>query len=311
MNHLLQMSKMDTRFTLQFTAEKEGQLLREALQEWRISKRALTAIKFDGGLLTVNGIERNVRYALQVGDCVVVTFPPEEKSEGLAREHGNLAIVYEDDTILVLNKPAHQSTIPSREHPTNSIANLVCGYFQQQGLASTAHIITRLDRDTSGLLCIAKHAHIHHLTGLAQRNGEISRQYEAIVHGHVYQDIQSIMAPIGRKETSIIEREVREDGQYAHTDVTVLKRFYFEAEPMTHVQLRLHTGRTHQIRVHMSYIGHPLVGDDLYGGSRLHINRQALHCVSLTMTHPLTSKHLQFTSILNEDMQSLLKGSSA
>ncbi|WP_155592034.1 RluA family pseudouridine synthase [Lysinibacillus cavernae] len=302
---------MDTRFTLHFTAKKEGQLLREALQEWRISKRALTAIKFDGGLLTVNGIERNVRHVLQVGDCVAVTFPPEERSDGLAIEHGDLTIVYEDDSILVLDKPAHQCTIPSREHPTNSIANLVCGYFQQQGLPSTAHIVTRLDRDTSGLLCIAKHAHIHHLTGLAQRSGEISRQYEAIVHGHVKQNFQSIDAPIGRKEDSIIEREVRVDGQYAHTDVTVLKRFYVDDVPMTHVKIKLHTGRTHQIRVHMSYLGHPLVGDDLYGGSRHYIDRQALHCVSLSMEQPLTGVPLQFTSMLNEDMQNVLKGSSA
>ncbi len=138
-----------------------------------------------------------------------------------------------------------------------------------------------------------------------------TRQYEAIVHGHVDQDSQSIVAPIGRKATSIIEREVREDGQYAHTDVTVIQRFYLGNEPMTHVALKLHTGRTHQIRVHMSSLGHPLVGDELYGGSRLHMDRQALHCVSLNITHPLTSEHLQFTSMLNEDMQNLLKGSSA
>lgn len=301
------MNNMDTRFTLHFVADKEGQLLREALQKWRISKKALTAIKFDGGLLTVNGVERNVRHVLQEGDCVGVTFPPEERSDGLAIEHGDLTIVFEDDAILVLDKPAHQSTIPSREHPTKSIANLVCGYFEQQGLASTAHIVTRLDRDTSGLLCIAKHAHIHHLTGLAQRSRNISRQYEAIVHGHVEQNFQSIVAPIGRKVTSIIEREVREDGQYAHTDVTVLKRFLLDAEPVTYVRLQLHTGRTHQIRVHMAYLGHPLVGDDLYGGSRHLIDRQALHCVSLSMEHPLTGRPLHFTSMLNEDMQRLLK----
>ncbi len=301
------MNNMDTRFTLHFVADKEGQLLREALQEWRISKKALTAIKFDGGLLTVNGVERNVRHVLQEGDYVGVTFPPEERSDGLAIEHGDLTIVFEDDAILVLDKPAHQSTIPSREHPTKSIANLVCGYFEQQGLASTAHIVTRLDRDTSGLLCIAKHAHIHHLTGLAQRSRNISRQYEAIVHGHVEQNFQSIVAPIGRKVTSIIEREVREDGQYAHTDVTVLKRFLLDAEPVTYVRLQLHTGRTHQIRVHMAYLGHPLVGDDLYGGSRHLIDRQALHCVSLSMEHPLTGRPLHFTSMLNEDMQRLLK----
>ncbi len=265
------MNKIDPRFTVQFIAQKDGQLLREALQEWRISKRALTAIKFDGGLLTVNGVERNVRYILQLGDCVEVTFPPEEKSDGLAVEHGDLTIVYEDEAILVVDKPAHQNTIPSREHPTGSIANMVCGHFQQQGLASTAHIVTRLDRDTSGLLCIAKHAHIHHLTGLAQRSREISRKYEAIVNGHVE-----------------------------------LKRFFLDSEPMTYIRLQLHTGRTHQIRVHMAYLGHPLVGDDLYGGSRRSIDRQALHCVSLDMAHPLTNEPLQFTSMLTNDILRLL-----
>lgn len=300
------MNNRDQRFTLQFTALKDGQLLREALGEWRVSKRTLTAIKFEGGLLTVNGVEQNVRHPLQIGDCVEVKFPPEEKSEGLVVEYGPLQVVYEDEAILVLDKPAHQSTIPSREHPTQSIANDICGYFEQQGLASTVHVVTRLDRDTSGLLCIAKHAHIHHLTGLAQRDGEISRAYEAIVHGHVTVDKQSIIAPIGRKDTSIIEREVREDGQFAHTDVTVLRRFDRQGEPMTHIHLKLFTGRTHQIRVHMAHLGHALVGDELYGGSRSLINRQALHCVSLQMLHPLTGELLEFSSPLMMDMHYLL-----
>lgn len=267
MSHSLQMSNRDTRFTLQFQAEKDGQLLREALAQWQISKRALTAIKFDGGLLSVNGIEQNVRYPLHKGDQVEIKFPPEEKSDGLTIEYGALSIIYEDEALLVLDKPAHQSTIPSREHPSKSVANFVCGYFEQQRLASTVHVVTRLDRDTSGLLCIAKHAHIHHLMGLAQRSGNVSREYEAIVHGHLTEDRQSIIAPIGRKESSIIEREVREDGQFAHTDVTVLQRFTVQGEPMTHIRLKLHTGRTHQIRVHMAYVGHPLIGDELYGGA--------------------------------------------
>ncbi len=309
MNHLWLTNNMDTRYTLSFTAQKDGQLLREALSERHISKRALTAIKFEGGLLTVNGVECNVRHPLQMGDCVEVKFPPEEKSEGLVVEYGELTIVYEDETILVLDKPAHQSTIPSREHPTKSIANNVCGYFEHQGLASTVHIVTRLDRDTSGLLCIAKHAHIHHLTGLAQRGGQVSREYEAIVHGHVVEDWQSIIAPIGRKDTSIIEREVRKDGQFAHTDVSVKRRFHIKEEPMTHIRLKLHTGRTHQIRVHMAYLGHPLVGDELYGGTRQWIDRQALHCVSLSMQHPLTREILHFTSSLNGDMQQLIDNS--
>lgn len=296
----------DQRFKISFIAEQEGVLLREALSIWGISKRALTAIKFEGGFLAVNGEERNVRHQLQKGDVVDVYFPREEVSEGLTVEHGYLNIVYEDNAVLILNKPPYQSTIPSREHPVGSIANFVCGYFEQQAVYSTVHIVTRLDRDTSGLLCIAKHRHVHHLLSQAQKNRQISREYEAIVHGHIREDTLSIIAPIGRTDTSIIEREVREDGQFAHTDMRVINRFTVNGEQRTHVKLILHTGRTHQIRVHMAYIGHPLLGDELYGGSRASIARQALHCVTLMLYHPFTGEKLLFGSELPEDMQQLL-----
>lgn len=297
---------MDKRFKMTFVAETEGQLLREALGQWGISKRALTAIKFDGGFLAVNGTEQNVRYPLKKGDVIDVYFPIEEKSEGLVEEHGELDIVYEDEALLVLNKPPYQSTIPSREHLVGSVANYVCGYFAEHGLASTIHVVTRLDRDTSGLMCIAKHRHVHHVLGLAQKQRLVSREYEAVVHGHLTEESLSIIAPIGRKETSIIEREVRDDGQFAHTDVLVLNRVDVQGEKMTHVRLKLHTGRTHQIRVHMAHIGFPLVGDELYGGSRKWIGRQALHCVSLALEQPFTKESLRFSSALPEDMKQLL-----
>jgi len=293
-------------FKLSFTAQSDGQLLREALGKWGISKRALTSIKFDGGFLSVNGVEQNVRYPLSKGDLVEVYFPLEEKSEGLLVEFGELDIVYEDEAVLVINKPAYQSTIPSREHPTGSVANDICGYFEQHGVASTVHVVTRLDRDTSGLLCIAKHRHVHHLLGQAQKQGLIAREYEAIVHGHLTESHCSIIAPIGRKETSIIEREVREDGQFAHTDVTVLKHFVVAGQNLTYIRLKLHTGRTHQIRVHMAHIGHPLVGDELYGGKRELIGRQALHCVTLKLEQPFTKEYLLFTCELPDDMQKIL-----
>lgn len=296
---------MDNRYKMTLIATEE-ELLRDALGKWGISKRALTAIKFDGGFLAVNGMERNVRHPLQMGDVVDIYFPPEEKSEGLVVEYGKLDIVYEDETMLILNKPPYQSTIPSREHPSGSVANDVCGYFEQQALASTVHVVTRLDRNTSGLMCIAKHRHIHHLMGLAQKEGRIKREYEAIVHGHLNGDTQSIIAPIGRKDSSIIEREVREDGQFAHTDVKVLKHMTVQGENLTHVRLKLYTGRTHQIRVHMAHIGHPLVGDELYGGSNGLLNRQALHCVSLSLEHPFTKEVLQFNSEPLVDMQQLI-----
>lgn len=294
---------MDKRYQLQFTVETTGQLLRDALVVWGISKRALTAIKFDGGALFVNGEEKNVRHKLEVGDVVTIIFPVEDVSEGLVAENGQLSIVYEDDALLIIDKPAYMSTIPSREHPTGSVANFICGYFEQQNIPSTVHIVTRLDRDTSGLMIIAKHRHIHHLMSEQQKKGIVHREYEALVEGLVEPSKQSIIASIGRKDTSIIEREVRVDGQFAHTDVTVLA----QTEAISHIRLKLHTGRTHQIRVHMAHIGHPLVGDDLYGGSRARIDRQALHCRYVQFTHPLTGKVMEFDSALPKDFLNIIK----
>ncbi|MBD8031525.1 MULTISPECIES: RluA family pseudouridine synthase [Solibacillus] len=293
---------MDKRFQLQFVNSIENTLLRDAIAQWGISKRALTAIKFDGGELLVNGEEKNVRHKLKIGDVVTIIFPQEEVSEGLAAQVGALAIVYEDEALLILDKPSFMNSIPSREQLNGSIANYVYGYFVQQQLASTVHIVTRLDRDTSGLMVIAKHRHIHHIMSGQQKNGCIHREYEAIVEGYVEQDQQSIILPIGRKDTSIIEREVRADGQFAHTDVSVIAR----KNNMSHIRLKLHTGRTHQIRVHMAHIGHPLVGDELYGGSRKLINRQALHCRSIQFEHPLTKENMHFCSKLPTEISSLI-----
>lgn len=293
---------MDKRFQLQFINTVDQELLRDAIAHWGISKRALTAIKFGGGALLVNGEERNVRYRLAKGDVVSIIFPVEEASEGLIPVQGELAVIYEDEAVLLVDKPAFMSSIPSREHPNNSLANFVYGYFEQQQLASTVHIVTRLDRDTSGLMLIAKHRHIHHLMSEQQKKGQIHREYEAVAEGIIEQAQQSIIAPIGRKDTSIIEREVRPDGQFAHTDVTVLTR----KNNMTHIHLKLHTGRTHQIRVHMAYIGHPLVGDELYGGNHILIDRQALHCRYIEFEHPLTKERVHFESKLPEKISTLI-----
>lgn len=295
------------RFQVQFRAEMDGQLLRQAIQKHGISKKALTSIKYNGGSLLVNGEEKTVRHVLKKDDEITILFPPEQFSDGLIVEHGDLRIIYEDEALLIIDKPPFINTIPSREHPTGSIANYLCGYFERQGIHSTVHIVTRLDRDTSGVLCIAKNRHIHHLMGLQQKRHAMNKQYEAIVHGHIKEEL-SIIAPIGRKETSIIEREVRADGQYAHTDVTVLKRGFAEnGEPITHARIQLHTGRTHQIRVHLAHIGHPLVGDELYGGSRVLYDHHALHCVQLEIDHPLTGEKLSFTSELLEEMRNLME----
>lgn len=277
-------------FSLRWVIEKHdaNKLIKQFLAEHEISRRALTDIKFNGGFITVNGKEENVRYKLCDGDILEVIFPPEERSETLLKEDVSLDIVFEDQSILIINKPPYMSTIPSREHPTGSLANALMGYYEKQSLESSAHIVTRLDRNTSGLVLIAKNRYIHHLCSLLQQKREIKRTYQALVVGSFSEESGTIEAPIGRKDSSIIEREVRSDGQYACTHFEVLKQY----DGFSLVKVWLETGRTHQIRVHMSYIGHPLLGDELYGGSTSKLRRQALHCSDLEFIHPITKKEI-------------------
>ncbi len=292
-------------FTLQWTIQSEdaGKEVKLFLKEQSISKTALTDIKFKGGSIAVNGQEVTVRYLLQLNDELEIQFPMEQPSVGLIPERIPLELIYEDDHLLIINKPIAMNTIPSREHPTGSLANGLIHYFNELGLQATTHIVTRLDRNTSGLVLVAKHRHVHHLLSVEQKNRQIKRMYEAFVEGSLTEMSGSIEEPIGRKANSIIEREVRPDGQYALTHYEVLGKF----PHFTWLQLRLETGRTHQIRVHLSHIGHPLVGDDLYGGKVELLNRQALHCKQLSFYHPFLEKTMQFSADLPKDMKQLIE----
>jgi 23S rRNA pseudouridine1911/1915/1917 synthase len=238
-----------------------------------------------------------------MNDRLTVAFPLEEPSEGLIREKIPLNILYEDDFLMVVNKRNGMSSIPSREHPTGSLANGLVGYYYEKGINSTVHIVTRLDKDTSGLVLIAKHRHIHHLLSKQQKNGILKRTYRAFAEGKLPAE-GVIEEPIGRMDDSIIKREVRSDGQFARTQYKVC--CYYPV--FTFVELHLDTGRTHQIRVHLSYLGYPLVGDDLYGGSRQLLNRQALHCAKLEFNHPISMQPLSFSVSLPEDMNKLIQG---
>lgn len=292
-----------TRFTLQWqiTSSDEGKTIKEFLKEQNISKASLTDIKFNGGHIAVNGQEVNVRFRLQNHDHLIVNFPEEQPSAGLIGEDIPLDIVYEDEYLIVVNKAAEMNTIPSREHPRGSLSNALIGYYEKIGLQATIHIVTRLDRNTTGLVLVAKNRHIHHLFSQQQKSGSVKRMYEAFVEG-IIKDAGRIEEPIGRKSTSIIEREVRADGQYALTHYRVIRTF----PQLTWLELQLETGRTHQIRVHMSHIGHPLLGDELYGGNLQKINRQALHCKKISFFHPVFQKKLDFTVDIPADMKKLI-----
>ncbi|REB09561.1 RluA family pseudouridine synthase [Sporosarcina sp. BI001-red] len=281
-------------------------LLRDFLKLKGISKRALTAVKFEGGRILVNQEERTVRWMLEQGDHIIIEFPPEEIGEGLTPEHGELSILHEDDSILIVEKPAGQGTIPSRNHPSGTLANTVYGKYSTERHPATVHVVTRLDTDTSGVVCIAKNRHIHHLMSTQMQETGFDRRYIAFVSGWVIEETFTIELPIGRKDGSIIERVVRPDGQYARTDVHVAGHFEMDGSRYTIVELQLHTGRTHQIRVHMAHIGHPVLGDDLYGGPCDLISRQALHCSSVSFVHPSWNKNVSYESGLPKDLVRLL-----
>ncbi len=292
-------------FILEWTISTldNGKLVREFLREQDISKTALTDIKFAGGSITMNGAPVTVRHCLMEGEVLKVVFPPEKPSLDLKPQNLPIHIVYEDPYVLVVNKPPYQLSIPSREISTGSLANGLLYYYQSTAVNATVHLVNRLDQDTSGLLLVAKHRHIHHLLSEEQKAGRLKRTYEAIVHGVLDVDTGTIDVPIGRKDDSIIERQVREDGQRAITHFQVIQKL----ADWTHVQLQLETGRTHQIRVHLSHIGHPIVGDDLYGGMRVKIDRQALHCRELRFSHPMYKKEIAFNAEPPEDMKELLE----
>lgn len=281
-----------------------GMMIREFLRrEAQFSKRLLIKAKSEQGKICVNGSPRTVRYRLQAGDKLMVQLPEEKIAPYMIKEVAALDIVYEDKDLLIVNKPSGLATIPSREQPKQSIANRLLYYYERHLLPYTIHIVTRLDKDTSGLVLVAKHQYCHSLLGAMQQRQEIYRTYRAIVTEEIKQDIFTINQPIGRKEASIIERTVTEEGKEAVTHGKVLGRYGTHS----YIQLQLETGRTHQIRVHLAYIGNPLLGDDLYKGDTTRINRQALHCHKLYFIHPFTKQEIEITSQIPDDMNRLLK----
>ncbi|MBM7702545.1 RluA family pseudouridine synthase [Metabacillus iocasae] len=292
--------------TWKISQAHHGMLLRDFLKDHHISKTALVDIKFRGGAIQVNNKDVTVRYVLQEDDDLCVAFPPEQPSEGLKSTNIPLDIVYEDEYLLVVNKQAGLPSIPSRTHLNMSLSNALLYYYETNQIGSTVHLVNRLDRDTSGLLIVAKNRYVHYLFSKAQQTHSIERTYHALVEGRLALKSGTIHASIGRKDSSIIEREIREDGQHAVTHYTVLE----ECEHATYVSLKLETGRTHQIRVHMSHLGHPLLGDDLYGGTCKVIYRQALHSYHLTFFHPILQQRMSFTSPIPLDMEEAKKALS-
>ena len=272
--------------------------VKEFLRKAGLSLTLRRKIKHHGSI-SANNQPRSWTDQLYGGEHVRVTWPSSCQVDPVPMD---LQIAYEDEALLIIDKPAGLMTHPSAKKESITLANAVLHHYQSTGQSCGFHPVHRLDRQTSGLILIAKNGHYHNCLA---KDGlkTIERAYHAIVTGVPTPEKGTICSPIARKPGSIIERIVSPDGQSAITDYHTLAS-HIDASVL---QITLHTGRTHQIRVHFASMGHPLLGDDLYGGSTNLIARTALHSAKLSFLHPVTNQPLTIKSSLPSDMQSVLK----
>lgn len=290
--------------TLSYTIseEFENQTIGQFLKAKSFSAPIVTHLKRTQRGILRNGEWGRVRDILQLGDTLVLNLVETESSENIIPSPLPLEIVYEDEDLLIINKEANRPIHPSQGNYDNTLANAVAYYFKQKGESFTYRCINRLDKDTTGLLIIAKNMYSASLLSDMVQNREIHREYLAIATGEVPES-GTITAPIARVEGSTIERKVdEENGEYACTHY---KRLQYK-NGYSLVSLKLETGRTHQIRVHLKHIGHPLPGDFLYNPDYTVINRQALHSYRLSFIHPITGKEMQFEAEMPEDMKAII-----
>lgn len=253
--------------------------------------------------ILLDGRWEYMRTVLKAGDTLTVHVQEEASSEKIPPVNLPLDIIYEDEDIMVINKPADMPIHPSLNNYYNSLANGLAWYFERQNKPFIFRCVNRLDRDTSGLTIIAKHILSGGILSSMVTNRVIHREYRAIVRGKVTPADGTIDAPIARVGDSIIERCVNfEKGERAVTHYRTVD--YQNGHSL--LSIHLETGRTHQIRVHMKHIGFPLIGDYLYNPDMEHIRRQALHSYRLQFTHPITGKSMDFVAPLPPDMESVL-----
>jgi 23S rRNA pseudouridine1911/1915/1917 synthase len=262
------------------------------------SRTTLSDWLLEGNVL-VNGTQVKRSYKVSSGDVVTIT-PPEIKDTEILAENIPLDIVYEDDDLLVVNKPQGMVVHPAAGHTTGTLVNALMYHSPLSTINGEFRpgIVHRIDRDTSGLLMVAKNDIAHQSLSAQLKAHKNQRIYIALVRGEFQEDTGTISAPLARHKVDRKKQAVTEGGREAITHFQVLKRFV----GYTLLQVRLETGRTHQIRVHMTYIGHPIVGDPVYGNAQklpnVSLNGQLLHAKTLSLTQPTTGEQLTFDSVL-------------
>ncbi len=278
------------------SADQKGWFLRDVLRHFGLSSTLIRGVKRAGGFwLDDAPVHTDVR--VQPGQTVHFELPPEPAASVQAQKIP-LHIAYRSEHAMVLDKPAGMAVHPTLNYPDGTLANAYMGLAEQEGRCGVFRPVNRIDKDTSGLVLCAENAFAAPL--LAQ---SVQKVYVALVQGEMPLEKGSVDAPIDRAPDSIILRQVSPNGKPSRTEYTVL------ASGAGHslLCLKLLTGRTHQIRVHMAHIGHPLAGDDLYGGSRQQISRHALHCAQITFSEPITGRQCCVHSFLPPDMMELTR----
>ncbi len=239
---------------------------------------------------------------LHIGDKLTIDLCFDECSDNIIPTYMKLNILFEDDSFLILNKSADMPVHPSMEHYSDSLSNGVKFYFNSIGLKRKIRPVNRLDRNTSGIIIFAKNQYVQECLIKQMKTNTMKKEYLAIIEGRLNQKKIVINEPIARKEGSIIERCVSSNGKYAITEFEVLNEY----SNYSLVKCVLKTGRTHQIRVHSSYINSPILGDDLYGKKSNIINRQALHSYRVSFIHPILKERIEIIAKLPDDMKRIL-----
>ena len=301
------------------------QSMNHIIKQHHISQRMRRRLRNEG-IITVNNEPATWNTLVHGGDHLVMKLTPEQE---FSLSPMDLDIVYEDEHILVINKAAGVLMHPTSTVRDHTLANGVLYYYQETHQHYDFHPVHRLDKDTSGIVIIAKTSVVQH--AFDKKHIHFHKSYDAIVEGKLPDVPLTINWPIGRKPGSIIERYCTTEGKPARTDITVIShntRPIVDKSPIidsntiigsnnmadgncethfTHVQCLLHTGRTHQIRVHVSQLGYPLAGDDLYGGHLDYIQRQALHAARVSFHHPMTNEWLELSADMPQDMKDLIQ----
>ncbi|MDF7636987.1 RluA family pseudouridine synthase [Leuconostocaceae bacterium ESL0958] len=286
----------------------EDRKVRGFLQSHGVSHRMFSQMKHNGGAILVNDQPVYTSDYLHPQDVVTIVMPIEASNDLVVPDYQPLHVVYEDEHFLAVDKPYGVTTVPGHADRLHTLVNQVKGHLLDEGAEDLVpHVITRLDRDTSGLVLLAKHRFAHAVLDKQLQEHSVQKFYTAYVSGILPEDHGLIEEPIGRLPGDFIKRTVTADGKPSKTEYWVERRYQADdGQEMTRVRVQLHTGRTHQIRVHFAHLGYPLVGDDLYGGPLWHgLQRQALHAYQMTFYDPFAETDRHLMTSLPADLQAL------